>query len=352
MLKISLVNKALTFKEGEKEFSISFNPQPASLGNRVFFSFAAAGIVFKRNFHYSEIVVNDAVFDSAAETASAITVLSSVFNLGGGTCPQPSPNNWQWVNDIFEADPDPNKRFILVFTDSIPSVVLNRQSLGNATAYFKTSDGATYDGSQPVNHVWDNSKDIEGYGFYFRYVTVYSIDKNVICDGGANLTVKYARFGNGAIIDSILFQMQYLLEGVGFENAKITKINDNAFHSCLMLNSFVVPNGVTSIGNSAFESCFLLHKLFIPKSVTSVAYKAFTGCTLIRVEIEDGWVAPALNFLQETDFMFFPESAAKHFFTKLGSTTTPTMLQFGYHLLERWSSETKAIATNKGYSLS
>jgi len=265
----------------------------------------------------------------------------------------PPADKWKWVNDIFDADTDPNKRFILVFTDSIPSVVLNRQTLGNPSAYYKTSDETTYDGSQPINHVWDASKDIERQGFYFRYVMVYSIDKNVICDASANLTVKFARFGNGSIIDTILFQMQYLLEDIVFEeNAKITKINDGAFYCCFMLNSFVVPNGVTSIGHGAFGNCFLLHKIFFPKSVTSIAYTAFSGGSLMRIEIEDGWVAPALNFMTEFEFMFFPERAARHFFTKLGSTTTPTMLQFGYYLLEKWSNETKAIATNKGYSLS
>lgn len=56
-------------------------------------------------------------------------------------------------------------------------------------------------------------------------------------------------------------------------------ISDNAFLSCINLNSIKIPPSVTSIGNSAFANCTGLASIIIPNSVTLIGNSAFANCT-------------------------------------------------------------------------
>ena len=59
----------------------------------------------------------------------------------------------------------------------------------------------------------------------------------------------------------------------------ITKIGDNAFHSCTTLKNAAIPSSVISIGDYAFANCKGLEKINVPNSVTSIGKYAFEECT-------------------------------------------------------------------------
>ena len=59
----------------------------------------------------------------------------------------------------------------------------------------------------------------------------------------------------------------------------VTKISDQAFHICRLIESVVIPNSVTSIGQSAFAGCNSLSEIEIPDSVESIGRRAFTHCS-------------------------------------------------------------------------
>lgn len=105
----------------------------------------------------------------------------------------------------------------------------------------------------------------------------------------------------------------------------ITKVADEAFKDCRLLESISIPNTVTEIGNSAFSGCTSLKsfrvpdeikkisgwllkdcsackKLTIPSSVKEIRWEAFSGCTSLyqiiflgsidlweNIESDDGW---------------------------------------------------------------
>jgi uncharacterized repeat protein (TIGR02543 family) len=59
----------------------------------------------------------------------------------------------------------------------------------------------------------------------------------------------------------------------------ITKIEGDAFFSCVNLKSVTIPNSVTSIESGAFSACESLKRVTIPNNVTSIGPGVFRGCT-------------------------------------------------------------------------
>ena len=68
----------------------------------------------------------------------------------------------------------------------------------------------------------------------------------------------------------------------------ITKINQNAFMTCVNLTSINIPASVTTIGSVAFYNCSNLSSLLIPYSVNSIQNQAFEGCSGLTSIIVDG----------------------------------------------------------------
>jgi len=194
--------------------------------------------------------------------------------------------DWWDIEAIFQVDPDPNKRFILLVTDSDNSITLENTILGNSAAYFKTSDGQIYNTTTSV-HTWDRVQDKPcSAGYKTRYVIVYSSDQNVSCNL-STLDVKYAYFGNSSIVSSLIAdRINRILESIKVDSTVTTLSTSTLLFSSYSLISITIPYGVTSIENSAFSNCYSLISVTIPDSVTKIGDNAFSGCfTLASITI-------------------------------------------------------------------
>ena len=103
----------------------------------------------------------------------------------------------------------------------------------------------------------------------------------------ASSPTKYS--GDLVIPEAVVFQGK---------SYSVTSIGNNAFASCYMLGSIIIPEGVKSIGNNAFSSCHLLSSIIIPEGVKSIGSNAFYNCKII-----ESIVLP--NSLETIDFSAF-----------------------------------------------
>ena len=225
-------------------------------------------------------------------------IIDLLQNGGSGIVPPQPPTEWQpqpdwWdIEAIFNADPDPNKRFILLLTDSLDTFVLDSSQLGNSNAYYKTSDGVTYNDEGYYTHNWNKEEDKPcALGYKTRYVTVYSTNRVVTCDvaNENNRYVKYAYFGD-CTVSSMLFGTRYtspiysnrLLESIKVSNETLGGINaigDDAFWGCYSLSQINIPQGVKYIRSYAFSGCYSLSQINIPQSIRYIGDYAFGNCS-------------------------------------------------------------------------
>ena len=356
---------------------------------------------------------------------SSMAVGSGSGSGGGGSSVskwRPQPDWWD-IKSIFEADPDPNKRFIILLTDSLPTFVITNAIFGNSSAYYKTSDGATYNGN--ATHTWDISFDKPcAQGYKTRYITVYSSNATVFCNIASPTTnyAKYAYLGNGSIFSSLTFgdsgitNSNYLLETIDFDSTVTTTPTAQVrFQNCYSLSHISMPHGITTSSSDIFSNCWSLISVKLALSLTSLGQNYFNSCpfdsielheglttvsssilincrrlkeikfpesligamtqisanadslirfnipplitsignmgalrSLLHIEITEGYVMPAFTLGSNT---VFPESSARELFNRLGTAPTARTLTFGATLIGRWGADTKAIATNKGYTL-
>ena len=80
---------------------------------------------------------------------------------------------------------------------------------------------------------------------------------------------------NGAIINSLSIPSTYNYDNSQY---KITKIDDEIFENCDVLEEITIPDSVNKIGRRAFFGCQNLHNVNIPNSLTEIEDQAFLGC--------------------------------------------------------------------------
>jgi hypothetical protein len=320
-----------------------------------------------------------------------------------GNCGSTPAGEWDDLIAIWDANKNENSRILLVLSDSLPTFVFNQTQLGNSGCTYRTSDGKIY--SANATHTWDTAQDIPRENGYIRWIIVDSVNASMTCNV-ANQTNNYcvfAYFGNNAVLTNISFGSStsantarileaVLTDGNATASASIgsyafdgctslqsivipsgvtsigsyafrgctplqsivipsgvTSIGTYAFYGCTSLQSVVIPSGVTSIGTSTFQGCSSLQSVVIPSGVTSIESSAFQSCySLQSVVIPSGCIIPEFSISSST---FFPERAAIDFANNLGVALTARTLTFGSTLLNRWSAQTKALFTAKGYTL-
>ena len=399
MLKIYLQNGALVFDTaGKKQVSIVSKPNIIAFGDDVKIDFKMSGILFEQTKHYTDIEVAGTVHTGAVETVGAIGELCAGFKKGGVVTPSTPPTTGEWqphpdwwdIERIFNDDPDPNKRFIVLLSDSMNTFVFNNTKFGNVSAYYRTSDGSFYAASSgSFTHTFDTTKDKPcADGYKTRWVMVYSSDRFVVCNlsntdnnysiyiyaGGnsessitaiktisvgdtstANRLLEAFVLGNysqlepNAIGNSAFYNCSslYRVDVLGSNN-----IGNSAFQNCNSLATIKLGSGNTAIQNSAFINCVSLKSININgNSIATIgATNPFSGClALLAFITPDNFTAPAnLNL---SSCIKFSESSAIELFNKLATATTARTITFGSTLLDRWSPTTKQIATNKGYTL-
>lgn len=69
----------------------------------------------------------------------------------------------------------------------------------------------------------------------------------------------------------------------------ITKIGNEAFMACRLLQYVSLPKNLTEIGDSMFYQCVKLLGVELPSTVTSIGYRAFASCiSLISINLPEG----------------------------------------------------------------
>ena len=330
-----------------------------------------------------------------------IEKLSPLFITGGDNPSTPMRKKYKWAMDVFDKHPSTTKRILIVLNDGFPTFQLNAAQLGNAGCSWTTSDGATYNTN--TAHTWDSTKDIKNPSArgYIRWIIVHSANANVMCNlaNALNRNCIFAYFGNNANLTGIIFSnsnetlANRRLEAVLHDGtATAPQLSIDAFNGCTGLAEIMFPNNITTLGARAMRGnvsmtrvivlpesittigadCFSfsrhltkiiygnrvnslglvvnnsIRELHIPRSVTTI--QAFVELlSLNSLKVDSGYVLPSNINLSSA--YAFPERAAVLLGQLLGVTSVTRIITFGTAILNRYSDETKAIFTQKGYSL-
>ena len=72
-----------------------------------------------------------------------------------------------------------------------------------------------------------------------------------------------------------------------YNGLPVISVGENAFFSCISLDSITIPYGITSIGRNAFSSCTSLESITLPDSITSIGKFVFSYSALKNIIIPD-----------------------------------------------------------------
>ena len=151
-------------------------------------------------------------------------------------------------------------------------------------------------------------------------------------------------------VSSYLQWCGYLSDVTLPENAT-GALGSSFFYTCPRLDNVIIPNGITALGNTCFAYCTKLTTISIPSGVTNIPLNAFTGCTALKnITLGDGFLATInLNMSNE-----FTADDIVSMFNALGTVPSGSTRTFylGATNLAKLTAEQKAIATDKGWTLS
>ena len=131
----------------------------------------------------------------------------------------------------------------------------------------------------------------------------------------------------------------------------LTSIGGSTFVGCSSLTSISLPDSLTSIGVWVFRDCSSLTSISLPDSLTSIGGNAFQNCSsLENVTIENGFNCNNLNLSSSTRYSV---ETMVSWFEALADRTgqAPFTLTIGSTNLKKLTTEQKAIATNKNWTL-
>ncbi|MDR1883725.1 MAG: leucine-rich repeat domain-containing protein [Prevotella sp.] len=297
---------------------------------------------------------------------------------GGGATPWTPQPDWWDIQQIFNDDPDPDKRMIILLSDSNNSVNIKNAELGGNK--YATSDGAVYEGTGDFIHTWDASQDKPcSLGYSTRYITVYNtagrnivgnvatIDALFVFAGDANLTGMKAggtSYGSAnqileafkttpglttsnSVLTSYAFMYCSSLALVAIPDS-VTTMNSGAFDRCKSLRTVTLSANAKQISSSTFAECTSLKSFAIPKAVTNIV-GSFSGLSgLLTVIVEPGWVSPALDISYSK---YLTVASLVDLFNNLGPASVTVTIKIGSTNLAKLTDAQIAIATGKGYTL-
>lgn len=120
--------------------------------------------------------------------------------------------------------------------------------------------------------------------------------------------------------------------------------------NCSALTTVELPESITTVNTYAFQNCTSLEAITLPASITSFAVNVFTGCTkLTDIKLGTGWSCAA-NFSTATALTADSMEAMFESLADLTGSTKKT-LTLGSSNLAKLTSEQKAIATGKNWTL-
>ena len=122
------------------------------------------------------------------------------------------------------------------------------------------------------------------------------VDNNGVASGGHSFTriddknfyiddIKYT------VVDSVLEVTGYdqtffkgeanIVSSLDYHNIhfNVKSINSEAFHSCEIIKTVIIPNGIAKIGGYAFAGCVNLESVSIGNSLSYISGETFSGCT-------------------------------------------------------------------------
>ena len=125
-------------------------------------------------------------------------------------------------------------------------------------------------------------------------------DEGLMTISGSGAMTDYSVYGTGRPWNDIRGQIVELVVESGvtsigrgaFNSCKsltkvtlpdtVTKLGDDAFAYCHVLEEINIPSAVQSIGQLAFESCYALKQVTIPEGVTAIGQQTFSGCRSLQ----------------------------------------------------------------------